>query len=638
MKLFLNPSLEAKALLGLCCPYSERTSGFPNAMTACAPFHLSACMEYVPASLPGSARARLDAAYQSIPASMTTIQLPPRRGITEEDQPERRIVKFMLANRPMFKAGSGITQLGDFSDMQSSYLLNKDGQLRSRVSPTEDTYETHVNRVYLEQSLMTSAQIDVRNGGPNQSDSRGKRQANEGPIVCALLPCAMATLAMKEAPNTLKLRLEAVGRRGAAVRTATSTTVNDVIGWAGGYDLGHNSGDHDGGRYDDPDGPESSMNYGRMWHEDAGIVRLYPARGRYTGKYCWSRKANVRDTERDSVDGDFDMERSAVQDVLNWDYDYQPQDLAISTGMVCSASTDSAQPPEGDTPQNLTNIETSAIADLMQDAVKRVVRNFLIGLIVSADPQFASPVDGLEDSLHDLWWNAQWSPDKLQVMKSLLFEHPYAKMMYDGAVSLGGLVYGHYGSIRLGTPASVRKAGAQESFAALGSVSYDISQTELKPIASPFVAMGNSQAWATATAPNLHSFSYSLQGRALVGASTAEGSWAAAAILRHGGISALYTADDLAKTLGGHLVPADVNHPPIAAYSALGLPYATEPELVGSSICYTTGAALEIESNGVSGQFEGWDDSSTEEFEYDVSDWNEGGSFFVFFMTNGRRS
>lgn len=638
MKLFINPSMEAKVLLGLCCPHSDLTDASSNRLTACAPFHLSSCMEYVPTKYQDSARAALDAAYAAIAAPMTTLHMPDN-GLTEEDQPERRIIKFMFANRPMFKAGSGTSQLGDFSGMQDCYLFDKDGEIYHTASYDEygnprPTMGFKVNRVYLEQSLMTSAQLDVRCGGANQDELTGPRLANHGPMVGAVLPCNMATLAMKEDPSELTIKLEAIGKQGAGIRTTTDVPTDHNIGWAGGYGLG-NDDDHDGGRHDDPDGPKSSMNYGRMWNEDAGIVRLHIKRGRYSGQYCWSHKADRRDTGREAVSGDYDMEKSAVQDVLNNDYDYQPQRYAISTGMVCAASTDASQPPDGDTPLNYGNVTAAAAYDLMHDAVLRVMRNFEISMFVDDDAQFGNPALGFEHSLKSLWWDADWDPDNLQVLKALLYQHPFARLMYSGNVSLGGLAYGHYGSVSLVVPAARDIGKTDESLATTGSVYWQAPVSELRVLLSPYTVMASSQAWAASVITNLHNFAYTQKGRAIIGKST-EGSWERAAVLRHGGISALYSASNMAKTLGGHLVPYSSTNVTLNVFSPLGLALKLVPDLIGPAACYAAGAALNMESNGVVGQFEDWDDSKDQTFEYDVSDWNDGGSFFVFFMSNGR--
>lgn len=638
MKLFVNPSVEAKALLGLCCPHSDLTDASARHLTACAPFHLSSCMEYVPTKYHDNARQALEDAYAVIAAPMTTLNLPDG-GLTEEDQPERRIIKFIFANRPMFKAGSGTSQLGDFPGMQDCYLFDRDGEIYHVADHDEygnprPTLGFRVNRVYLEQSLMTSAQIDVRMGGPNQDEIKGSRQANEGPIVGAILPCNMATLAMKEAPEELTIRLEAIGKNGAGIRTVNDTPTDSNIGWAGGYGLG-NSDKHDGGRYDDPDGPNSSMNYGRMWNEDAGIVRLMIARGRYNGRFCWSSKAKNRDTGRQVVTGDFDMISSAVQDVLNYDYDYQPQRYAISTGMVCAASTDASTPPDGDTPLNYGNVAAAAAYDIMRDAVLRVMRNFEISLFIDNDAQFDSTAHGFDHSLRSLWWDADWDPDNLQVLKALLYDHPFSRLMFTGSVSLGGLAYGHYGSVSLVVPSARDIGKTDESLATTGSAYWQAPVNELRVLLSPYTVMGSSKAWASAAITNLHNFAYTQKGRAMIGSSTA-GTWETAAVLRHGGISSLYSASGMAKTLGGHLVPYSSTNVTLSVFSPLGLVLKLVPDLIGPATCYATGAALSMESNGVVGQFEDWDDSDDQTFEYDVSDWNDGGSFFVYFMSNGR--
>lgn len=638
MKLFINPSMEAKVLLGLCCPHSDLTDAASNQLTACAPFHLSSCMEYIPTKYQGDAHAALEHAYGAIEAPMTTLNMPDG-GLTEEDQPERRIIKFMFSNRPMFKAGSGTSQLGDFTGMQESYLFDKDGEIWHTASYDEygnakTTSGFKINRVYLEQSLMTSAQLEARKGGPNQDEAKGSRQSGEGPMIGAILPCNMATLAMKEAPEELTIRLEAIGKNGAGIRTVNETPTDANIGWAGGYGLG-NSSKHDGGQYDDPDGPESSMNYGCMWDEDAGIVRLHIKRGRYNGRFCWSRKAQERDTAREVVEGDFDMDSSAVQDVLNWDYDYQPQKFAISTGMICAASTDATQPPSGDTALNYGNVAAAAAYDLMRDAVLRVMRNFEISMYVDNDEQFAATVSGFDHSLRSLWWDADWNPDNLQVLKALLYQHPFSRMMYQGDVSLGGFAYGHYGSVSLVVPSARDVGKTDESLATTGSVYWQAPVSELRVLLSPYTIMGSSQAWATSTITNLHNFAYTQKGRAMVGSSTS-GTWETAAVLRHGGISSLYSASEMAKTLGGHLVPYSSTNVTLNVFSPLGLALKLVPDLIGPATCYAAGAALNMESNGVVGQFEDWDDSDDQTFENDVSDWDDGDSFFVFFMTNGR--
>lgn len=603
MKLFINPAIEAKVLLGACAPYAKRTD---DGTMVCAPANLSCLMEYKPTVQGSELNTMVDAAFAALQAPLTIIK--DARDLTEQNGATRRIMKQMFANRPAFTPTSSLQASGAFgSSVEKSWLLDKNGELSNKIS---------VNRVYLEQCLLTSAQIDVRNGGANQDEIAGKRQNGEGPIVVGIVPGAMANLAMKEQVGTLTVS-KLVENGG--MRTASSVPTDDVIGWGGYYTRGADA---------EPDDPYLSMNYESMWGSNAGIVRPYVKRGRYTGQYCMSKKAKNRDSDRDQKRGECDFDSNEIYHLLNDSLDYQSQGSARAFGVVCAGSSDVSVPPEGDTPANVANVRNAATSELLRDAVIRTLRNYAITMAIHTydlDRKF----EGADYSFADLWHSTAWDEDKLQILKAALYYLKVERPMGETVVALGGIGYGYYGDPVFTIPVGQNIGKADQSYASTGSVTVGLPVALTRWYVSPFAPMLHSTAYATTSVRCLHDFTYGIKERGIFGKSTS-GSWESSAVGRMAGPSCLYSAAGMAKGLGGHLMCFDARYPQSKVVTAMGTGATLNTDLLGKACVLMAGAALDMESNGVGGFFE-------DGIEYDVSDWDTGDAFFVFFFSNCRR-
>lgn len=599
----IKPRKVAATRLGLRNPCLEKVG---DVFYAAAPIDLSALPE-----LPIDGNTFERASVSVISNNINTVQAAP----------QRRIMKQLLANRPNFYPGSRLPGKGDDKKLTECDGMNKDNG--------ETVGEFTTNRVYLEQCLLTASYPSVRRIDGSYDKKRAKGSA---PSVFAVMPGPMLKLAMKGDGASLSIRRY---NGWSAFRTSTSEVVDNVLGWGDYYTRGAS---------DEPDDPYLSMNYESMWSSNAPIVNVHPAhKMNPVGQYTFTKKADNRDVERDWSKGEGDFGREETYSMLRESIDYGSYNYTSSVGNFTAASNDDDEPENDDTPYKAySHVLAAASAGMIEDAINITWRNFLISLFLDGVWLDVYVDNGNRQestciSVRSLWFEGEgskWSFSKLQQLKCGLQKGICPHTISGGEitdfdnVSLGGFGMYRYGVLSW-------EGDAKKGLSALStpsSLHIYADSNSLVPIASGDAA-ATQQAFGWAQQALEQYTPHTMRGRArpLVGKASDSGTWEKVASGRFGTPANLYTANDPAHGCGAHLLWEPVRCPCYIGSS--GQLVSLDSELVGYNVFSLAGWSVGLMSNVVTGFFED-EGGEDEKIERNVSDWDTGDSFFVWFWSS----
>lgn len=329
--------------------------------------------------------------------------------------------------------------------------------------------------------------------------------------------------------------------------------------------------------------------------------------------------------------------------MLRESVDYGSYSYTSSVGNFTAASNDDDEPEANDTPYTAySHVLAAASAGVIEDAINIVWRDFLISLFLdnvwydvlvdNGDRDTATAI-----SVRSLWFEgdaSKWSFEKVQQLKCGLQKGIVPHAISGGevtrfdTVSLGGFGMYRYGILRW-------EGDAKKGLSALStpsSLKITTYPSSLVEIASANAA-ATQQAFGWADVALEQYTPHTMRGRArpLVGKASDSGTWEKVASGRFGTPANLYTGDDPARGCGAHLLWEPKDTPCFIGSS--GQLVGRDSELVGYNVFSLAGWSVGLMSNVVTGFFED-EGGEDEKIERNVSDWDTGDSFFVWFWSS----
>lgn len=508
----------------------------------------------------------------------------------EENQPRGRVIRFMLFN----SCGA------------------KDHPLRTAGGTTLD--QVKVPTFYLEQRILAA-------GTPYKrlidGSATATRPANSAPCIMAQVDGIAAKLSMKQAGlDSLTLRRE---YKHGGWRTSTGDTLDGDIGWAASFAESTFPFNHD-----TVDGPNQSMNNANMWDDpDAPMIRMHLAHtSDPVGHTNFTKDPNTRSVDRYWNKGATDDNKSEVYTTLHDVVDKMSYADASVAGVLFGASP-AGDPSEGDSPDSMApRVIAAATGAHLEQAIRIAWRCQLLTAFAAANPEAHLVNGSLDIPLADVWFEGR-SAEQIDVdVQSLRVA------LFSSSCSLFADTTTKYVWSELEEDESCLielsfgDARAMNGFASVGSAS--LTQGEFFAISAQAAAFkyrvtSPTDVTSVGPVPGYNSdAAYAC--RPMLGQSDQSGSWIATATGLSLGVSGIAASSTGYDT---HLatVPRDSSGVVLSTTGMIAEP------TIGTAAPLLAGYYLGVVNNGVTALFE-------DEVEADVSDWDDGGSFFTLFFVN----